>query len=60
MKLKYINPVIFVKEIRLTEMIALSMYEESATEDDALSKSFSDFEDDDNSPKNDGFSVWED
>ena len=60
MKLKYINPVIFVKEIRLTEMIALSMYDDPATGDDALSKSFSDFEDEDNSPKNGSFDVWED
>lgn len=60
MKLKYINPVIFVKEIRLTEMIALSMYDDPATGDDALSKSLNDFEDEDNSPKNGSFDVWED
>lgn len=60
MKLEYINPTIRVKEIQLTQMIALSIIDGDADESDALSKSLNDFEDEDNSPKNGGFDVWED
>ena len=62
MKLEYINPAIIVKEVKLTQMIALSKYDdEPATGDDALSREFNDFGEDDNNRQtltiND---VWED
>jgi len=61
MKLDYINPAIIVKEVKLTEMIALSMYEDPATDDDALSREFNDFgEDDDNRQNLTINDVWED
>ena len=60
MKFEYINPTIRVREIQLAQMIALSKYDDPATGDDALSKSLNDFEEEDNSPKNGSFDVWED
>ncbi len=61
MKSEYINPAIIVKEVKLTEMIALSMYEDPATGDAALSKEFNDFgEGDDNCQNLTINDVWED
>ena len=62
MKLEYINPAIIVKEVKLTQMIALSKYDdEPATGDDALSREFNDFgEDDDNRQVLTIDDVWED
>ena len=46
MKLEYINPAIIVKEVKLTEMIALS-YGGSADDSEGLAKEFNDFGEDD-------------
>lgn len=61
MKLEYINPAIIVKEVKLTQMIALSKYDDDpATEDDALSRELNDFGDDDNRQVLTIDDVWED
>lgn len=60
MKLEYINPTIIVKEVKLTEMIALS-YGGSADDSEGLAKELNDFgEDDDNRQTLTINGVWED
>lgn len=62
MKAKYINPTIKIKEVLTMSLMAgsLSTSPDPATGDDALSKSLNAFEDEENSPKNGSFDVWED
>ncbi len=61
MKAKYINPTIRVREINIEEIMqGLSTSETPADGSEVLSKSLNDFEEEDNSPKNGSFDVWED
>ncbi len=60
MKSKYINPAIIVKEVCLTNAIAQMSYGGSADDSEGLARELMDFDEEDNSPKNGSFDVWED